>query len=147
MYNFSSYIRISPELLSLRAPAASETRSYKGFQWRKRTPHAREVPTIAVTMVNMWECAFVVVFGSPLFCAGERCADLCVVVVVFEGQFFLKNSARHRASVDEKKNRMRRHTIFHSYCCYYRHYYYRMTTAVTTAATQHGITTLLYYIG
>ncbi len=30
----------------------------------------------------------------------------------FERRFFLKNGARHRASVDEKKNHMHRHMIF-----------------------------------
>ncbi len=39
----------------------------------------------------------------------------------FEGRFFLKNSAGHRASVDEKKNRI--HTIFRSYCRYDGRYY------------------------
>ncbi len=48
-----------------------------------------------------------------------------------EGRFFLENSAQHRASLDEKKICMRRHTIFHSYC----RYYYRMTTVVTTVVT------------
>ncbi len=57
-----------------------------------------------------------------------------MVVVVFEGQFFLKNRALHWTSLDEKK-RMHRHTIFHSYCRYYARYYYRMTTVVTTVVT------------
>ncbi len=35
--------------------------------------------------------------GSPLFCTKERCADLRIVVV-HEGQYFLKNSTRHRVS-------------------------------------------------
>ncbi len=75
----------------------------------------------------------------------ERCADLRVVV--FEGRFFLKNSAPHQAFVDEKKNRMSCHTIFRSYCGYYGRYYYRMTTVLTTIANRHGITTLLYHVG
>ncbi len=101
---------------------------------------AREVPAIAATTASVREHAFVIVFGSLLFCTGERCADLHIVVViavvVFEGiglymekfgQLFL-NGARHRASVDGKKIAcMRRHTIFYSYC----HYYYRMTTVAT----------------
>ncbi len=64
---------------------------------------AREVPAIAATMVNEQERAFVVVFGSPLFSTRERCVVLRVIVV---------NGARHTASADEKKNHMRRHTIF-----------------------------------
>ncbi len=46
--------------------------------------------------------------------------------------------ALYRASADEKKNRMRRHTIFRTYC----RYYYRMTTVVTTVATENRMTTL-----
>ncbi len=94
---------------------------------REDLAHAREVPTI-------------VVFYSPLFSTGERCMDLCVVVV-FEGRFFLKNSTRHPASIDEKTNRMRRHTIFR----YYSHhgmllyhagrYYSRGTIVVTIVVT------------
>ncbi len=45
------------------------------------------------------------------------------------------------------KNRMRRHTVFCSYCRYYSSYYYRMTTVVTTVATRHGITMSLYHVG
>ncbi len=46
----------------------------------------------------------------------------------------------------EKKNCMRRHTIFPNYCCYYSRYYYRMMTVVTTVATRHGIMTSLYHV-
>ncbi len=50
-------------------------------------------------------------------------------------RFLKKIRALHRASVDEKKNRMRRHTIFRSYFRYYGRYYYRMTTVVTIVVT------------
>ncbi len=113
---------------------------------REDLARAQDVLTIAAMTVNALECAFVVVFGSPLFCAGECCVDLCIVVV-FEGRFFLINGALHQSSVDEKKNRVRRHMILRSYCHYYSRYYYRMTTIVTTVATRHGITTLLYRVG
>ncbi len=81
-------------------------------------------------------------FGSPIFCTRERCADLhvIIVVVVFEGQFFLKNGARHRASVDEKKNRMHRHTNFRRYCRYYGRYYYRIMTVLTIVAMENRMT-------
>ncbi len=52
----------------------------------------------------MRENAHLSSLGSPLFCTGERCADLRVVVivvtvvVVHEGRFFLKNGAQHRTS-------------------------------------------------
>ncbi len=65
----------------------------------------------------------------------------------FEGQFFLKNGAPHWTSVNEKKNRMCRPTIFRGYCRYYGHYYYRMTTVVMPVATRRGITTSLYHVG
>ncbi len=65
----------------------------------------------------------------------------------FEGRFFLKNGAQHQSSVDEKKNCMRRHTIFRGYCRYYGCYYYRMAIVVATVAAQHGITTSLYHVG
>ncbi len=103
-------------------------------------------PAIAVTMtVNTQKRTFIVIFGSPLFCARERCADLrviiVIVVVVFEGQSFFLSGARHQASVDGDKNHMRRHTIFCSYC----RYYYRMMTVVmtvvTTVATENRMTT------
>ncbi len=45
-------------------------------------------------------------------------------------RFFSKIGARHRVSVHEKKNRMRQHTIFHSYCRHYGRYYYRMTPSM-----------------
>ncbi len=101
--------------------------------------HAQKVPAIAATTKNAREHAFFVIFGSVLFCTAECCADLRIIIVVFEGQFFLKNGARHRTSVDEKKNLMRHHTIFCSYCRYYSRYYYRMMTVVTTVATRHGV--------
>ncbi len=50
-------------------------------------------------------------------------------------RFFKKIVARHRASVNGKKNHKRRHTIFHIYCRYYGRYYYRMTTVITTVIT------------
>ncbi len=54
--------------------------------------------------------------------------------------FFLIG-ARHRASVDEKKNRMRRHTIFHSYCRYYSRHAIVVMTVVTTVAMENRMTT------
>ncbi len=63
------------------------------------------------------------------------------VIVVFEGRFFLKNSARHWASVDEKKNRMRRHTIFSSCGRYYSCHAIVVMTVVTTVATESHMTT------
>ncbi len=56
----------------------------------------RVVPAIAaITTMNVQECVFVVIFGSPLFCAGERCMDLRIVVIVIvvvalKDDFFLK---------------------------------------------------------
>ncbi len=117
---------------------------------------AQEVLAIATTtMMSIQEHAFVIVFGSPLFCTGEGCTDLPIdVIVIFERialqmgkfmRFFLMvPDIRHPQM---GKNRMRRHTIFHSYCRYYVRYYYRVTTVVTTIATRHGIMTSLYHVG
>ncbi len=47
-----------------------------------------EVPAIAATMANMQERAFVIIFGSLLFCAEERCVDLYIVVVTLKDAIF-----------------------------------------------------------
>ncbi len=40
---------------------------------------------------NTQECILFVIFGLPLFCTREHIAHLrVIVIVVFEGQFFLK---------------------------------------------------------
>ncbi len=43
--------------------------------------HVQEDLSIAATMANTQERAFVVIFGLPLFCAGERGTDLHVIVI------------------------------------------------------------------
>ncbi len=111
--------------------------------------HAREVLAIVATMMNTQECTFVIVFGSRLFCAGKHCTRTFASSSSSSSlkTIFFKNSARHRTSVNEKKNRKRCRTIFHSYCRYYVLHYYRLTTVVMTVATRHGITTSLYHDG
>ncbi len=68
---------------------------------REDPAHPREVPAIAATMASAQERMLIVIFGSPLFCARERCADLHIVVIAvlekispYVGkyiQFFLKS--------------------------------------------------------
>ncbi len=97
MYDFSSYNRISPELSSPCTPTARETRGFEWFLQCERTPYAPKTFRLSQQRWQMRENAHSSSLGSPLFCTGECCADLWVVFV-HEGQFFLKNGARHCAS-------------------------------------------------
>ncbi len=148
MYDFGSYIRISQELSSPCAPAVGDICSFKGFRQGERILLAPESFWLSRWQQRMRE---IHCFWLAALLHRECCAELRVIIVVFiviivfEERFFLKNGGRHRASVDEKKNRMRRHTIFRSYCHYYCRYCSRhaivVTTIVTIVATENHITT------
>ncbi len=61
-----------------------ETHSFERFWRHERTPHMHSRGSCITAMASAQECAFVVVFGSLLFCARERGTDPRIVVV-FEG--------------------------------------------------------------
>ncbi len=132
------YWQDKPEKRRHHTPLRTERLAISKSSDNARGLHARtrEVSAITATTASAQECTFVVVFCSPLFCAGEHCADLCLidVVVIFEGiglymgkfmRFFFLNGAQHRESVDGEKiacvvirfsvateNRMVMHAIF-----------------------------------
>ncbi len=70
------------------------------------------------------------------FALGSAVRTFVSLLSFLKDNFFLKNSAQHRASVDEKKNHVR-HTIFRSYCPYYS----RHAIVVTTVAKENHMTT------
>ncbi len=91
MYDFSSYIRISPEPSSPRAPVVRGDTQFWRVSTMQEKPHSREISVVMTTMANVRERTFIIVFGLPLFCAGQQYADLRVVVVVaLKDDFFLK---------------------------------------------------------
>ncbi len=101
--------------------------------------HTWAVPAVATTTVNVQQRAFTVVFGSLLFfCTGEHCMDLHVVIALKDAISSYKQCPTSGIRRWEKKNRMRQHKIFRSYCRYYGSYYYRMMIAVMIVATLHG---------
>ncbi len=143
MYDFSSYIRISLELSSLRTLMARDTRSFKGFQRCERTLRAPRRFRLSWRQrrmcENMRSSSFL---ACHSFAPGSAVRTFTLSLASLQSE--LSNGDRHPASIDEKKNRMRRHTIFCRYCRYYGHYYYSITTVVMTVTTRHGIMTSNY---
>ncbi len=115
---------------------------FRRFLRCERTLHTPE--TFQLSRRQWWtrENTRSSLLGGPLFCAEEPCADLRVVVVsvivVHEGQFFLKNGARNRASDVRRKHH---YTMSGSYCCYYSHHAIVITTIVTTVVTENRMPT------
>ncbi len=97
MCDFSSYNRISLETSSPHTPVTQERRGFEGFLRCERTLCMSEKSWLSRRRQQTRDNAHSLLLCSPLFCAGELCADLRVVVV-HEGRFFLKNGAQHRAS-------------------------------------------------
>ncbi len=110
---FRSYVTISPELSSQRAPMARETHSFKRFWWCERTPHAPERFQLSWWWWRACENA-----RSSLFLARHSFAPESAAWTFASSSsslagartwentcdFFFKVSARHQASVDGKKS-------------------------------------------
>ncbi len=150
MYDFTSYIRISPEQSSPHAPAAWETRSFKGFRRCERTLHGPERFQLSQQWLRTHKNASLSSFlARRSFALGSTAQTFASSSLNYD--FFLKTVPDIRHPEMRKKIAciVIRFSISHDYCHYYSRHAIVVTTVLTTVATEnhmmmHAIFFLIY---